>query len=177
MRIVPLVLLVSVACRYDLDHAKPDATDLNARLCPVSENVQSCLDATGRADFTYVATQIMQPKCALDNSCHQGESNNVAGYLNLGNMGSAYTTLVGKASQVDPTRTLVVPGDPAKSFLLVMTGQIKPADADPALTGGIPSQDSHGNAVGLMPQGDIEPLCCQKLDAIAAWIQAGAPMQ
>jgi hypothetical protein len=176
VRIVPLVLLAGFACRYDLDHAKPDATDINARLCPVSENVQSCLDAAGRADFTYVASQILGPKCGLSNSCHQGETGNVAGYLDFTSMGSAYTSLVNRASQIDPTRMLVVPGNPAQSFLTVMTGQIKPAEADPPLSGGIPSTDSHGNPVGSMPQ-DSPLLCCQKLDAIAAWIQAGAPMQ
>jgi hypothetical protein len=176
VRLVPLVLLAGVACRYDLDHAKPDATDVNARLCPVSENVQSCLDAAGRADFTYVATQILAPKCALSNSCHQGEGGNVAGYLDFTSMGSAYTSLVNRASQIDPSRMLVVPGNPAQSFLTVMTGQIKPAEADPPLSGGVPSMDSHGNPVGTMPQ-DSPLLCCQKLDAIAAWIQAGAPTQ
>jgi hypothetical protein len=177
VRIVPLVLLAGVACRYDLDHAKPDATDVNARLCPVSENVQSCLDAAGRADFTYVATQILAPKCGLSNSCHQGESGNVAGYLDFTSMGSAYTSLVNRPSQVDPTRILVVPGNPAQSFLTVMTGQIKPADADPPLTTGkVPITDSHDNPVGTMPQ-NSPLLCCQKLDAIAAWIEAGAPMQ
>jgi len=39
----------------------------------------------------------------------------------------------------------------------------------------IPKQDPNGEPVGLMPQ-DSTALCCQKLDAIAAWIAAGAPM-
>jgi len=69
---------------------------------------------------------------------------------------------------------LVVPGNSQQSFLSVMIGQIKPEEADPPLQS-IPL-DADQNPVGTMPQ-DSTILCCQKVDAIAAWIQAGAPMQ
>ncbi|HEY1815132.1 MAG TPA: hypothetical protein VGG74_22450 [Kofleriaceae bacterium] len=174
MRIAPFALLALAGCQINLDHRTADALDPNARACTVSENVQSCLDATQHADFTYVAAQILAPKCGLSNSCHQGEAGLSAGYLDFRSIGSAYSSLVNKPSQVDATRMLVVPGNTAQSFLLVMTGQLKPADADPPLDA-IPEQDPTGNPVGLMPQGS-PALCCQKLDAIAAWIAAGAPM-
>jgi hypothetical protein len=68
---------------------------------------------------------------------------------------------------------LVVPGNPAQSFLTVMIGQIRPEEADPPFTA-IPN-DSSGNFVGTMPQ-NAGVLCCQKLDAIERWIGSGAPM-
>jgi hypothetical protein len=173
VRTAPVFLLGAFACTYNLDHRAIDATDPNARLCTVSENVQSCLDAAQHSDFTYVATEILAPKCALSNSCHQGGSI-PAGYLDFRSQGSAYMSLVNRASQLDSTRMLVVPGNSQQSFLSVMIGQIKPEEADPPLQS-IPL-DADQNPVGTMPQ-DSTILCCQKVDAIAAWIQAGAPMQ
>jgi hypothetical protein len=174
VRIAPYAFAALAGCQINLDHRAADAFDPNARVCEVSENVQSCLDAAQHADFTYVANQILAPKCGLSNSCHQGEAGLAAGYLDFRNMGSAYSSLVNRNSEIDTTRMLVVPGNTAQSFLLVMTGQLKPGDADPPLDA-IPAQDSTGTPVGLMPQGS-PALCCQKLDAIAAWIAAGAPM-
>ncbi len=173
MRTAPVFLLGAFACTYNLDHRPIDATDPNARLCTVSENVQSCLDAAQHSDFTYVQTQILAPKCALSNSCHQGGTI-PAGYLDFRSQGSAYTSLVNKPSQLDPSRMLVVPGNSQQSFISVMIGQIKPEQADPPLDS-IPLDANH-NVVGSMPQ-DSPILCCQKVDAIAAWIEAGAPTQ
>jgi hypothetical protein len=173
VRTAPVFLLGFFACTINLDHREVDASDPNARLCTVSENVQSCLDAAQHSDFTYVESQILAPKCALSNSCHQGGTI-PAGYLDFRSQGSAYTSLVNRASQLDSTRMLVVPGNAKQSFLSVMIGQIKPEEADPPLAS-IPLDADH-NVVGSMPQ-DSPILCCQKVDAIAAWIQAGAPMQ
>jgi hypothetical protein len=172
VRTAPVLLLATAACTVNLDHRAVDATDSNARLCTTEENVQSCLDASQHADFTYVATQILAPKCALSNSCHQGGTI-PAGYLDFRNQGSAYASLVNRASKLDSSRMLVVPGNSKQSFLTVMIGQITPAQADPPLSS-IPL-DPNGNPVGTMPQ-DSPVLCCQKVDAIAAWIDAGAPM-
>jgi hypothetical protein len=67
---------------------------------------------------------------------------------------------------LDTTRKIVVPGDGAKSYMLVMIGEIQPAMADP------PASAIRAD-VGTMPQGS--PLLCQeKRDAIQRWIVAGA---
>lgn len=168
-------IAASTACVYSLDHQPPDATDLNARLCEVSENVQSCLDAAQHSDFTYVQAQILVPKCAIQGSCHDGGTGYPAGRLNFTTLADAYTSLVNAPSKLDTTRILVVPGDPAKSFLTVMIGQIKPSEADPPLAA-IPI-GTDGKFVGTMPQDSATVLCCQKLDAIARWIGSGAPME
>ena len=174
MRIAPYALVALAACQVNLDHRDIDAPDPNARMCEVSTSVQSCLNAATYSDFTSVTSLILAPKCGLSNSCHQGEGGRAAGYLDFRSVGSAYMSLVNKPSKVDPSRTLVVPGDTSKSFLLVMIGQLNPSDANPPLDE-IPKQDPNGEPVGLMPQ-DSTALCCQKLDAISRWIAAGAPM-
>ena len=87
---------------------------------------------------------------------------------------AAYTSLVNATSHVDPTRMLVVPGNPAQSYIMYLTGAIKPEDADPPL-GPIPASDpSSGAPVGTMPQQSTGFMCCQELDAISRWIAAGA---
>jgi hypothetical protein len=181
VRILPFVLaLAPIACRYSLDHQAVDAADPNARLCTLSENVQSCLDASQQSSFTYLQSTILQPKCAIAGSCHDGGGGSgnpkayPAAYLDLRNLGSAYASLVNKPSQMDPSRMIVVPGNSAQSFLSVMMGEIKPEDADPPLAG-IPN-GTNGAFVGTMPQDAASVLCCQKLDAIARWIDSGAPM-
>jgi hypothetical protein len=174
VRLAPFVVfaLAPLACRYSLDHRDIDA-DTNPRLCEESLQIQSCLSAAQESSFTYVQAQILAPKCAIAGSCHDGGLGYEAGHLDLRNLGSAYASLVNNPSQLDPTRMLVVPGNPAQSFLTVMIGQIRPEEADPPFTA-IPN-DSSGNFVGTMPQ-NAGVLCCQKLDAIERWIGSGAPM-
>jgi len=173
MRLALTVLVLAVGCRYDLDHQTVDATDTNARLCDVSPNVQSCLDAAQHSDLTYIQSDILVPKCAITGSCHDG-GHYPAGYLDFRTLASTYTSLVSNPSQIDTTRTIVVPGNSQQSFLSVMIGQIKQSEADPPLAA-IPV-GTDGNPVGTMPQNAGSVLCCQKVDAIARWIDAGAPM-
>jgi len=169
MRVGLAVLLITTACRYDLDHAEyADATQ--ARLCKVSMTTQSCLDADARSDFTYAYSSIIKPKCVFD-ACHDGGTSK-QGMLNLKkDQATAYTNLIGVASMLDTTRTLVVPGNANQSFLMVMLGAIKPSEADPPLA--VIPNDSKGNPVGTMPQ-NSSIVCCQKLDAVERWITAGA---
>jgi len=162
-----LVGLVA-ACRYDLDHATfSDAAE--TRLCKVSTNTQSCLDADAHSDFTYIHTSIIKPKCIFS-GCHDGGTSK-AGMMDLRTQATAHMNLVGPSSMLDTTRTLVVPSNPTQSFLMVMLAAIKPGEADPPLQS-IPLDDK-GNVVGTMPQGSTI-ICCQKLDAIQRWIAAGA---
>jgi hypothetical protein len=171
MRVALLVasLLTQVAaCKYDLDHATfSDAAE--TRLCKVSTNTQSCLDADAHSDFTFIQASIIKPKCIFS-GCHDGGTSK-QGMLDLRTQNSAYANLVGATSVLDPTRIDVVPSNAHQSFLMVMLGAFKPEEADPPLTA-IPN-DSMGNKVGTMPQGS-SIICCQKLDAIERWINAGA---
>jgi hypothetical protein len=174
MRAVLGVLLITTACKYDLDHAEySDAAQ--ARLCKPSTSTQSCLDADAHSDFTFIYTSTIKPKCIFS-GCHDGStamtSMKGAGRLDFKkDQATAVTALVGNGSLIDPTRTLVVAGNPHQSLLMVMMGAIKPSEADPPMTA-IPPDDK-GNTVGTMPQGS-PIICCQKLDAIERWITAGA---
>jgi hypothetical protein len=165
---VVLVLAVVGACRYDLDHATFDDA-AQARLCKVSTNTQSCLDAAAHSDFTYIHASIIKPKCIFS-GCHDGGTSK-AGMLDLRDKDTAYANLVGAPSVLDATRTLVVPSNASQSFLMVMLAAIKTDEADPPLMS-IPLDDK-GNKVGTMPQNSTI-ICCQKLDAIERWITAGA---
>jgi hypothetical protein len=171
MRLALVLLTGSLCgCRYDLDHRNVDAGDANARLCQVSANVQSCLDSASHSDLTYLQAEIFAPKCSFT-ACHDG-GNYPAGRLDMRTLASAYTSLVNMPSKLDSSRTIVVPGNSTQSFLSVMIGEIKPADADPPLDA-IP-MGTTGLFVGTMPQDSTTVLCCQKLDAIARWIDDGA---
>lgn len=169
MRVALALVLVATACRYDLDHATfSDAAE--ARLCKVSTNTQSCLDADAHSDFTFIHTTIIKPKCIFS-GCHDGGAGSRAGMLDLRMKDTAHAELVGAPSLLDPSRTLVVAGNANQSFLMVMLAAIKPSEADPPLQS-IPLDDK-GNVVGTMPQ-NSSIICCQKLDAIGRWITAGA---
>ena len=90
-----------------------------------------------------------------------------AGRLDL-RMAASHVELVNIDSEVDVGRKLVVPGDAAKSYLLVMLGQIKPADADPPTV-------APPATIGFMPQATGGALLCpEKRDAVERWIVAGA---
>jgi hypothetical protein len=96
-------------------------------------------------------------------SCHQGMG--AQGKLDL-TSATAYASLVGAPSQIDSSRTLVVPGDPQASYLMLMLHAFEPSAA-------IPPGVAPPASIGYMPQGN-GTLCCQKLDAIDRWITAGA---
>ena len=168
MRVALALVLVATACRYDLDHATYDDA-AESRLCKVSTNTQSCLDADAHSDFTFIHTTIIKPKCIFS-GCHDGGTSK-QGMLDLRMKDTAYSKLVGAASVLDPSRTLVVPGNVNQSFIMPMLAAIKTSEADPPLAS-IPLDDK-GNVVGTMPQNSTI-ICCQKLDAIGRWITAGA---
>lgn len=168
MRVV-LAVLTAASCRYSLDDAEfRDAPQ--ARICAPSATNQGCIDAEARSDLTYIQATILKPRCTF-RSCHDG-GNQPAGALDLRTEDAARTNLVGVHSDLDASRTLVVPGNARQSFLLVLLGAYAPADMDPPLAE-IP-RDEQGRLVGTMPQG-APVLCCQKLDAVERWIIAGAP--
>ena len=81
----------------------------------------------------------------------------------------SHSHLVNFTSILDPTRKLVVPNDVEQSFLMLMLGFVPPEMADPPGT-------APPASVGFMPQSSGGQLsCCQKLEALERWINAGAP--
>jgi hypothetical protein len=164
MRAVLCAVLILTACRIDLDHGV-DAGD--GRACKVS-TAPTCMDATTHSDFAWIEQKIFLANC-FGSSCH-GDST-ASGKIDLSE-GHSYAALMGPTgmggvkSDVDPTRDLVVPFNPAKSYLFLMIRGVAPADADPPAS---PPPVS----VGFMPMANAA-LCCQKIDVVERWITAGA---
>ncbi len=126
----------------------------------------ACMEATTYQDIATIETKIFALACTFS-GCHNG-GNTDAGKIDL-RAGAAHAHLVDFDSAVDPTRKLVVPGNPAASYLLPMIQQFPFSEADPPTT-------DPGLPAGLMPQSaGGKPLCKEKRDAIERWIAAGAP--
>jgi hypothetical protein len=115
-----------------------------------------CLEAKNHSDLAFIQDKIFTPSCTFT-SCHRGAAT-MAGGLTL-EAGLARDQLVGKPSDLDPSKQLVKPGDPANSYLLIISGKYP----------GIINPD-----VGTMPSRN-PLLCTEKLDAMDRWIAAGAP--
>ena len=166
MRVVLCAAMLFTACKIDLDHGV-DAGDSSGRACKVS-TAAVCMEATTHSDFAWIESRIFLANC-FGASCHTGST--ASGLRDLSE-GKSYATLMGATgaggvmSNLDPSRTLVVPGSPAKSYLYYILHAIEPSEADPPA--GPPPND-----VGYMPMNNAL-LCCQKLDAIERWITAGA---
>lgn len=118
---------------------------------------QDCLDAALHSDLAFIQAKIFTPGCASFASCHRGAAA-MAGGLSL-EAGVARAQLVDQPSDIDPTKRLVKPGDPANSYLMIISGKY-PGVISPT--------------VGTMPSRN-PLLCSEKLDAMDRWIAAGAP--
>lgn len=165
LRLVAIASLLC-GCRISLDNFDTSAQSTDGgsgRPCVVSDTVQPCIDATMHSDLAFIEQKIFAASCNLP-GCHDSATS--AGKLDL-RPGVSHDHLVGVSSQIDRTRQLVVPNDVAASYLMLMLRDVAPAMASPP---GTPPPGS----VGFMPQG-ASTLCCQKLDAIERWINAGAP--
>jgi hypothetical protein len=127
---------------------------------------QSCIDATGYQDIANIEAKIFATACVFS-GCHNGGATD-AGMIDL-KAGKAHAHLVDFTSKIDTTRKLVVAGNPAASYLMLMIGHIAPGEADP------PGSAPPAN-IGLMPQNTGGQLLCkEKREAIERWIAAGAP--
>src|SRR5690242_4185683 len=122
-----------------------------------------CAEATTHSDFTWIQLNVFAPSCVFTTGCHNGtDTTGMAAKIDL-RPSFAYVHLVNAPSDLEKTRKLVVPGSPAKSYLMVMLGQIQPADADP------PAPPIRSD-IGTMPEGTAgELLCAGKRDAIERW--------
>jgi hypothetical protein len=123
------------------------------------------MEATTYSNLANVEDKIFKASCTFS-GCHNGAATD-AGRLDL-RTGMSHVDLVNVDSQVELGRKLVVPGDPAKSYLLVMIGEIPPEQADPPAV-------APPEAIGFMPQGTGGILLCpEKRGAVSRWIMAGA---
>jgi len=157
-----LGLLAALGCRISLD----EETDQSTRRCKTSTTNPECLAAPEHAELSWLETNVFEKSCTFS-GCHNGMPTD-AGRVNL-KVGKAHSSLVGVPSEIEAGRMLVVANQPLQSYLLVMLRHIDPTMAEP------PADDPPVD-VGYMPQnagGAV--LCCQKLDAIQRWIEAGAP--
>jgi len=164
-----LIALSALGCRIDLDHHQYDDGG-QTRLCTPQPNTASCAAAVGHAELSYVQANILAPKCAAFSECHGIDK--TQDNLNLSTAMTSYMGLVNAPSQLDTSRMLVVPGDVNASLLSAMIGAISPAEAVPALSA-LPN-GKNGNVIGTMPYNN-PTMCCEKIDAVSAWITAGAP--
>lgn len=145
MRIISVVSsLVLVACASPAAESSSTAGTLSA----------SCKEAEQHDDLTWIQANIFDVSCAFS-SCHSAGSK-PAGGMSL-TAGNSHHALVGAASTQQPGWKRVVAGDSGASYLMVAVGSV---------AGPLPMS-------GTMPA-DQDPLCDQKLDAIARWIDAGA---
>lgn len=155
-RCLALLTVITASCGGggSDDGPQPDA--------PISA---ACQEATTYQDLTNIEAKIFKTSCIFS-GCHNGGATD-AGRIDL-REGMAFTHLVGVDSNVENGRKLVVAGNPAASYLMVMIGAIDPANAEPPTS-------APPTAIGLMPQntGGVL-LCSQKLDAINRWITDGA---
>ncbi|MFT3700486.1 MAG: hypothetical protein QM831_45500 [Kofleriaceae bacterium] len=166
-----LCAIALLGCRHSLDEHEFNDAAPPGRLCTAqAATVSSCAAAVGHSELSYIESNIINPKCSAFSSCHGSMS--TQDNLNL-EAGSGMLGMVDAAAVLDPSRKLVVAGNINQSFLSVMIGAIKPDEADPPLDA-IPKSPSSGKDVGTMPQ-DNPVMCCEKVDAVTAWIMAGAP--
>lgn len=116
-----------------------------------------CLEAKDHSDLAFIQAKIFTPGCSAFSSCHRGAATQ-AGGLSL-EPGQSLPQMLNKQSRIDEDRVILKPGDPANSYLMIITGKY-PGYIDPVI-GSMPSKN---------------PLLCnEKLDAIERWIAAGAP--
>lgn len=161
IRFVAIATLVA-GCRISLE-SNDTGDNSTTRQCTVSTTSQPCMDATMHSDLTWIEQKIFVASCNFS-GCHSSASD--AGKLDL-RPGMSHDHLIGVSSMIDPTRKLVVPNDVDASYLMLMLHDVPPLMANP------PASPPPGG-IGYMPQGSPE-LCCQKLDALERWINAGAP--
>lgn len=163
--VASLGLLATSACRYSLegDDDPVGGSDGGGRQCQVVTTSQTCVDAANNQNLAWIEQNIFTPNCG-GNSCHS----NIplpGGRIVLTT--ASHDKLVNVESEITPGRMLVVPNDVKKSYLMVLLRHLELAEADPS-PAPEPPED-----VGYMPQAS-GPICCQKLDAIVRWIEAGA---
>ena len=145
-----LALAAAGGCGNDAP-SEPDAIPVPPDANPL------CLEAMDHSDLAWIQENILTPSCSAFDACHKDRADE-AGGLNL-EAGMSHAQLVGVQSEMFPEFDRVVAGDPESSYLMVILGHVDgPIDED----------------VGTMPY-NSPLLCVEMRDAIARWIEAGAP--
>jgi hypothetical protein len=163
LRLACLLLVTSAACGTDSapgpgtsESPRPDAGPRgDGGAAGDGPAVDACVDAVQHSDFAWIQEHVLTPSCATA-MCHAGAEPKVDLSLEAG---QAYANLVDKGASTAAGWIRVVPGSPEQSYLMVAFGRAP---------GPMPRD-------GFMPLG-APPLCGPKLDAVARWISAGAPM-
>ncbi len=146
MRLTVLVVCVAALAACGDDAASPDAAVVDAAPSP------ECLEAVNHSDLAWIQENVFTPSCSKFNACHKGAALS-AGGLNLED-GNSEANMVNQMSNLFPDQTMVIPGDPENSYLMIILGSY-PGDIDPD--------------VGTMPFNN-PLLCIQKREAIERWI-------
>ena len=109
-----------------------------------------------RPTLTAIQPRVFEPNCVLS-ACHGGDQPQLG--LDLGSVAAAESSLVSVNSVEVPTKLRVAPGDSSASYIVN-----KLLGVDMAVgTEQMPFQGT--------------PLCDARIDAIRAWIDAGAPTE
>lgn len=167
LRLALVALIATSACRISLedDGGSGDDMPMPGRLCKVITSSATCVEADNHQNLAWIEQNIFTPNCG-GNSCH-GNVPTPGGRVPLSSM--SYAQLVNAESEFAPGRKLVVANNVKQSYLMVLLRHISLTDAEPSPAPAPPMDP------GYMPQGTPDPICCQKLDAIARWIERGAP--
>jgi hypothetical protein len=165
LRLALVALLAASACRYSLEDEGGDDMPPGdgGRLCKVITTSQTCTDAVNNQNLSWIEQNIFTPNCG-GNSCH-GQAPLPGGRIVLTT--GSHAKLVGVNAELAPGRKLVVAGNLNQSYLMVLLRHLSLGDADPS-PAPAPPEDP-----GYMPV-NSDPICCQKIDALVRWIEAGA---
>jgi hypothetical protein len=158
-----VVASLLIGCRISLEDSDTGDDISGGRRCTTTMPSQPCMDAVNHSDLAWIEQKVFAVSCNFS-GCHKTASD--AGKLDL-TPGVSHDHLVNVPSMIESSRMLVVPNDVSASYLMLMLGDFPPATASP------PGTDPP-LGIGYMPQAQPQ-LCCQKLDAVERWINAGAP--
>jgi hypothetical protein len=167
MRAALLATVLAMGCRIDLD------TRDVPRTCRDRDDISVCAEAANHSDFTWLQDNIFSSNCS-GKDCHGLPENGQTepdGKIVLAE-GMAYNALLGDSgmgtaeSDLESGRFLVVPGRPDQSYLFFLMRGVLASEGAPPFQE--PPED-----IGYMPM-DNNTLCCQKIDAVRRWIEAGA---
>src|SRR5262245_36685464 len=124
LRLLVLAGLVA-GCRISLE-SEPNTQ----RSCAVSTTSPLCAAAVNHSDLAWIEANIFAPNCnpGEGGACHARASD--LGKLDLA-AGKSHDNLVNVPSMIDKTRKLVVPGDVAASYLMLMVSAVPPEMANP----------------------------------------------
>lgn len=170
LRLALVALLAASACRLSLEDEGGDDMPPGdgGRLCKVITTSQTCTDAVNNQSLNWIEQNIFTPNCG-GNSCH-GQAPLPGGRIVLAT--GSHAKLVGIDAEFAPGRKLVVAGNVNQSYLMVLLRHLSLGDADPSPA---PEPPPISNDVpGYMPLGIPDPICCQKIDSLVRWIEAGA---